>query len=42
MKRIGLRDTFAESGPYPELLRKYGMDAAAIERAVLAGLAEHP
>ena len=38
MKRIGLRDTFAESGPYRELLRKYGMDAAAIERAVLSGL----
>lgn len=40
MKRIGLRDTFAESGPYPALLRKYGMDAAAIERAVRAGLAD--
>ncbi len=39
MKRIGLRDTFAESGPYPQLLAKYGMDAAAVERAVLAGLA---
>ena len=39
MKRIGLRDTFAESGPYLELLKKYGMDAAAIERAVLDGLA---
>jgi transketolase len=38
MRRIGLRDTFAESGPYLELLRKYGMDAAAIERAVLEGL----
>jgi len=39
MKRIGLRDTFAESGPYLELLKKYGMDAAAIERSVLEGLA---
>ncbi len=39
MKRIGLRDTFAESGPYRELLRKYGLDAASIEAAVLAGLA---
>ncbi len=38
MKRIGLRDTFAESGPYLELLEKYGMDAPAIERAVLDGL----
>jgi transketolase len=42
MKRIGLRDTFAESGPYLELLRKYEMDAAAIENAVLKGLASHP
>ena len=42
MKRIGLRDTFAESGPYLELLKKYEMDAAAIERAVLAGLASNP
>ncbi len=38
MKRIGLRDTFAESGPYLELLRKYEMDASAIVRAILAGL----
>ncbi len=42
MKRIGLRDTFAESGPYLELLKKYEMDAAAIERAVLEGLATKP
>jgi transketolase len=42
MKRIGLRDTFAESGPYPELLRKYGMDASAIVRTVLAGLGLEP
>lgn len=33
MRRIGLRNTFAESGPYPLLLSKYGMDAAAIVRA---------
>ena len=39
MKRIGLRDTFAESGPYPKLLEKYGLDAGAVERAVLEGLA---
>lgn len=42
MKRIGVRDTFAESGPYPELLRKYGLDAGAIERAVRQGLAAAP
>jgi transketolase len=39
MRRIGLRDTFAESGPYPRLLEKYGLDAGAVERAVLQGLA---
>ena len=39
MKRIGLQDTFAESGPYPQLLEKYGLDDTAIERAVLEGLA---
>jgi len=38
MKRIGLKDTFAESGPYLELLKKYEMDAKAIENAVLEGL----
>jgi transketolase len=39
MKRIGVRDTFAESGPYLELLKKYELDAGAIERAVRDGLA---
>ena len=34
MRRIGLRDTFAESGEYQLLLRKYGMDAAAAVAAV--------
>jgi transketolase C-terminal domain/subunit len=29
MRRIGLRDTFAESGEYRLLLSKYGMDAEA-------------
>ncbi len=38
MKRIGLQDTFAESGPYAELLKKYGLDATAIENAVVVGL----
>jgi len=40
MKRIGLRDTFAESGPYLELLKKYRLDATAIEGAVLEGLGD--
>lgn len=33
MARIGLRDTFAESGPYEDLLKKYCMDADAIASA---------
>ena len=34
MKRIGVRDTFAESGPYLDLLDKYGLSAKHIVRAV--------
>jgi transketolase len=34
MKRIGIRDTFAESGPYVALLEKYGMSARHIADAV--------
>jgi len=45
VERIGIADTFAESGPYPELLDKYGMSVDAIvqaaqravERKALAG-----
>ncbi len=33
MKRIGLRDTFAESGPYEMLLEKYGMSTQNIYQA---------
>jgi transketolase len=33
MRRVGLRDTFAESGGYEELLARYGMDAQHIARA---------
>lgn len=33
VKRIGLKDTFAESGEYEQLLEKYGMSAADIVRA---------
>ena len=36
MRRIGLRDTFAESGEYRLLLSKYGMDAEATLAAVQA------
>lgn len=34
MQRIGLQDTFAESGPYLALLEKYGMSASHIASAV--------
>ncbi|MFB0545824.1 MAG: transketolase family protein [Anaerolineae bacterium] len=34
MKRIGIRDTFAESGPYPVLMKKYGMSEEHIVEAV--------
>lgn len=33
MERVGLKNTFAESGPYEELLAKYGMDVPAITEA---------
>lgn len=33
MKRIGIRDTFAESGPYLDLLEKYGLSAEHIAKA---------
>jgi transketolase len=34
MKRIGVRDTFTESGPYLELLDKYGLSASHIANVV--------
>jgi len=33
MRRIGIRDTFAESGPYLALLKKYGLSADHIANA---------
>jgi len=42
MKRIGLNDTFGESGPYKELLKKYGLDAHAIKEAVIKGTVNAP
>lgn len=33
VEMIGMQDTHGESGPYKELLRKYGLDAAAIAGA---------
>ncbi len=34
MKRIGVRDIFTESGPYLDLLEKYGMSSKHIAKAV--------
>lgn len=36
VKFVGIRDTHAESGPYADLLRKYGLDVTSIEHAVEA------
>lgn len=36
LRRIGLRDTFAESGQFGELLHKYQMDAESIVSAALS------
>ena len=33
MQRIGVQDTFAESGPYLDLLDKYGLSAPHIAAA---------
>lgn len=34
VRRVGVRDAFGESGPAEELLHRYGLDAAGVERAV--------
>ena len=34
LKRIGIRDTFAESGRYPQLLKKYGLSFDTIAKEV--------
>lgn len=39
LERIGLRDTFAETGPYEDLLNKYGMSVDAIAGAVKRAIA---
>jgi transketolase len=39
MKRIGVQDTFAESGPYMEVIRKYGLTHEFIEDAARSVLA---
>jgi transketolase len=39
VERVGIADTFTESGPYADLLRKYGMSADSIVSAVHRALA---
>ena len=39
MQRIGVRDTFAESGPYLDLLDKYGLSYGHIEKAAKSVIA---
>jgi transketolase len=36
VRKVGVNDTFGESGPAVDLLAKYGLDAAGIEKAVLS------
>ena len=38
VKKIGIYDTFGESGPAAALLQKYGLDADGIYRQVKAAL----
>jgi transketolase len=33
LERVGIADTFAESGPYSELMDKYGLSVVAIQDA---------
>lgn len=40
--RIGIRDTFGESGPAGELLKKYGLDAEGIAKEILFGINGEP
>ncbi len=42
MKRVGVKDTFAESGPYLEVIDKYGLTARHIVAAVKAVLRRKP
>ena len=42
MKRVGVQDTFAESGPYLEVIDKYGLTARHIVKAVNEVLTRKP
>lgn len=40
VKKVGVQDVFGESGPAVDLLAKYGLDAAGVEKAVEEFLAQ--
>ena len=40
MSFVGIQDVFTESGPYQQLLKKYGLDAEGVERGILSALAK--
>jgi transketolase len=42
VERVGVADTFAESGPYPDLLEKYGMSVQSIVGVVHRVMARRP
>ncbi len=42
LERVGVRDTFTESGPYEDLLRKYGLSSDAIVDATRRAMARKP
>ena len=39
MQRVGVADTFAESGPYLEVIEKYGLTSPYIMQAVIKVIA---
>lgn len=40
MSFVGIQDVFTESGKYSDLLAKYGLDAAAVEKAIREAIAK--
>ena len=40
MSFVGIQDVFTESGPYQQLLKKYGLDAEGVERGIRSALAK--
>ena len=40
MSFVGIQDVFTESGPYQQLLKKYGLDAEGVARGIRSALAK--